>query len=135
MERPRVTGIGGIFFKARDPEALGTWYRDKLGFDVEKWGGSQFFWNRRDAEGGAAYTVWNPFKESTEYFSPSERSYMINLRVDDLEAMLKHLKASGAHVLDRRDETEQGKFGYVLDPDGTLLELWEPAATDPALPK
>ncbi|HET6604948.1 MAG TPA: VOC family protein, partial [Xanthomonadaceae bacterium] len=127
-----VHGIGGVFFKSRDPAALAQWYRDKLGFDVQEWGGAAFVWDRVDT-GERAYTVWGPFRDDTEYFQPSDRPYMVNLRVDDLDAMLAALRADGVQVLDRREDTENGRFGYALDPDGTLLELWQPAAEDPSL--
>jgi len=130
---PKVTGIGGVFFKARDPQALAAWYREHLGFDVpEQWAGAQFFWNRRDQE-GVGYTIWSPFAADTAYLEPSTKDFMLNLRVDDLEAMLEHLRARGLQVLDRREDGDYGKFGYVLDPEGTLLELWQPAAGDPGL--
>jgi catechol 2,3-dioxygenase-like lactoylglutathione lyase family enzyme len=131
----RVTGIGGIFFKARDPAALGRWYREHLGFEVEPWGGVVFPWDRRDKPGEGGYTVWSPFEESTKYLDPSAKPFMLNLRVDDLDAVLAALRAEGANVLDRREDGENGRFGYVLDPEGTLLELWQPAPDDPARPK
>lgn len=130
---PKVTGIGGIFFKARDLNSLRHWYRTYLGFDVQDEGGAQFLFNRRDKP-GVGYTVWAPFAESTGYFAPSDKAFMINLRVDDLDAMLKDLRARGAHVLDRREDGPNGKFGYVLDPEGTLLELWEQSDDDPQVP-
>jgi predicted enzyme related to lactoylglutathione lyase len=130
----KVTGIGGVFFKSSDPVALGQWYRDQLGVEVQPWGGAQFFFNRRDRP-GVGYTVWNPFAADTKYFEPSERPYMINLRVDDLDAMLAQLRATGAQVLDRHEDGENGKFGYVLDPEGNLLELWEQSDDDPYVPK
>lgn len=127
---PRVRAIGGVFFRARDPKALGAWYREKLGFAVESWGGCSFPW--REAEGeGSGYTVWSPFAEDTEYFAPSDKPYMLNLRVDDLAAMLAHLREQGCNVLDRGEESEFGKFGYVVDPEGTLLELWQQADEQP----
>jgi catechol 2,3-dioxygenase-like lactoylglutathione lyase family enzyme len=128
----RVHGIGGIFFKARDPKALGEWYREHLGFDVLSWGGAVFGWDRRDT-GGKAYSVWAPFAEDSKYFQPSDKPFMLNLRVDDLDAVLAALREEGCQVLDRREEMENGKFGYVLDPEGLLVELWEPAAADPGL--
>jgi catechol 2,3-dioxygenase-like lactoylglutathione lyase family enzyme len=126
--RPRVIGIGGIFFKARDTAALDDWYRRHLGFAIEPWGGAIF------ADTGKGYTVWSPFAQDTAYFRPSDKPYMINLRVDDLDGLLAALRAEGVEVLDRREEGEQGKFGYVVDPEGTLLELWEPNPNDPSSP-
>lgn len=130
----KITGVGGVFFKSSDPDALRQWYREQLGIETESWGGTQFFFNRRDKP-GIGYTVWSPFKADTKYFDPSTKPFMINLRVDDLEAMLAQLRAGGAQVLDRREDGENGKFGYVVDPEGTLLELWEQCDDDPYVPK
>lgn len=123
---PRVHGIGGVFFKADDPAALSAWYGRHLGLKVEEWGGAVLPWKRADT-GGDACTVWSPFNAATEYFKPGTKDYMLNLRVDDLAATLAGLRAEGCQVLDRYEESEQGKFGYVLDPEGGLVELWEPA--------
>jgi catechol 2,3-dioxygenase-like lactoylglutathione lyase family enzyme len=125
--RPRVHGIGGVFFKSRDPAALAAWYARHLGFPVSEWGGAQFDWRRAD-NGQAAGTVWAPFAEDTGYFAPGDKPYMLNLRVDDLAGLLETLRAEGCQVLDRREEGELGSFGYVVDPDGTLLELWQAPA-------
>jgi catechol 2,3-dioxygenase-like lactoylglutathione lyase family enzyme len=130
----RVTGIGGIFFKSPDPQALAAWYREHLGFEVKEWGGAQFMWGtQRERTAPAGYTVWCPFADDTRYLEPSELPYMLNLRVADLDALLAALRAEGVEVLDRRESTENGEFGYALDPDGRLLELWQPAPDDPAL--
>ncbi|MGN6514106.1 MAG: VOC family protein [Lysobacteraceae bacterium] len=123
--RPRVHGIGGVFFKARDPAALAAWYARHLGFPVSEWGGAQFDWRRAD-DGREAGTAWAPFPEDTGYFAPGEKPYMLNLRVDDLDGLLQALRAEGCQVLDRREDGELGAFGYVVDPEGTLLELWQP---------
>ena len=122
----RVTGIGGVFFKARDPKALADWYREHLDFDVSEWGGAQFPWKRADS-GADGCTVWSPFAQDTAHFAPSDKPFMLNLCVDDLDATLAGLREEGCQVLDRGDDGEYGKFGYVLDPEGTLLELWQPA--------
>ena len=129
----KVVALGGVFFKSNDPDALRAWYRDRLGVDVQPWGGAQFMHNKRDSA-GVGYVVWNPFDAATSYFEPSAKPFMVNLRVDDLEAMLAQLRSSGAQVLDRRDDGDNGKFGYVMDPEGNLLELWEQAARDPYVP-
>jgi predicted enzyme related to lactoylglutathione lyase len=118
-----VLGIGGVFVKSKDPEALRKWYGEALGMKIESWGGAQL-WSTPEK----TYSVWTPFAASTKYFEPSERELMVNLRVDDLDGLLARLRERGANVLDRREDTEDGKFGYVVDPDGTLLELWQPAA-------
>ena len=132
-DRPRVHGIGGVFFKADDPDALAKWYAEHLDVGGEGWGGHIFNWKRADT-GGDAMTVWSPFKASTEYFLPSEKAYMVNLRVDDLDGTLKALRSEGCNVLERYESNEQGKFGYVLDPEGGLVELWEPPAAEPGAP-
>jgi catechol 2,3-dioxygenase-like lactoylglutathione lyase family enzyme len=122
----RVTGIGGIFFKSRDPKALGTWYRDHLGIDLEDWGGSVFHWKGPDNPEGVGTTVWSPFAADTEYFAPSTASFMINYRVEDLDAVLQALRSEGVQVDEKVEESEFGKFGWVIDPDGNKLELWQP---------
>jgi len=127
----KVTGIGGVFFKSRDPGALGAWYRDRLGLDIRPWGGVPLVW-RDDPRAAKGYTVWSPFAEDSKHFAPSERPFMVNLRVDDLDGVLDRLRAAGDRVLDeRREDAPNGRFGYALDPDGTLLELWQPADDDP----
>lgn len=120
----RVTGIGGIFFKSKDPKALGAWYRDHLGLDVTDWGGAIFEWGGPGSEKGQ--TIWSAFKSDTTYLEPGTSSFMINFRVADLHALLDALKAEGCNVVDRTDESEHGKFGWVLDPEGNKVELWEP---------
>lgn len=126
----KVTGIGGVFFKSRDPAALGKWYRERLGLDIEPWGGAALRWHD-DPRAAVGYTVFTMFSADTGYFTPSDKPFMVNLRVDDLEALLASLRNAGERVLDRREEGPNGKFGYVLDPEGTLLELWEPVLDDP----
>ena len=116
----QVLGIGGIFVKARDPAKLRAWYRDVLGMEIQDWGGAQL-WSE-----GRSYSVWSAFAPDTKYFAPSEREFMVNLRVDDLDGLLAKLRERGAQVLDRREDTDDGMFGYVVDPEGTLLELWQP---------
>lgn len=135
--KPRVHGLGGVFFKADDPAALAAWYARHLDVGAENWGGALFPWGRLDADGRATgekgYTLWSPFKADTEYFQPSSKPYMVNFRVDDLEATLAGLREEGCQVLDRFEDGEQGKFGYVLDPEGGLIELWQPNPNDPAV--
>lgn len=122
----RVRGIGGIFFKARDPKALARWYADHLGVPVDPaWGGAVMRWREDDARGDA-FTVWNPFPASTAYFAPSHASFMVNFRVDDLDAMLAQLRAAGADVDDKVEDSEFGRFGWVMDPEGNRVELWQP---------
>ena len=117
-----VLGIGGVFMKSKDPERLQAWYRDVLGIELKPWGGA-IFWSTPEK----TYSVWSSFEADTKHFEPSTREFMLNLRVDDLDGLLAALRAKGAQVLDdRREDSEHGKFGYVVDPDGTLLELWQP---------
>ena len=115
-----VLGIGGVFVKSKDADALRAWYREMLGVEIQEWGGTQF-WSTLTR----TYSVWSAFRAETKYFEPSEREFMINLRVDDLDGLLAHLRDRGARVLDRREDSPDGRFGYVVDPDGTLIELWE----------
>jgi catechol 2,3-dioxygenase-like lactoylglutathione lyase family enzyme len=119
----KVTGVGGIFFKSRDPAALAAWYRERLGIDVQSWGGAAFRW-REGAPDGAGTTVWSPFKHDTTYFEPGTKDFMINLRVDDLDAMVAELEAKGIAILGRQDE-DYGRFAWILDPDGVKVELWQ----------
>lgn len=124
----RVTGIGGIFFKSNDPEALGAWYRDHLGLDLTDWGGAVFNWGGPGSEKGM--TLWSAFKQDTTYLEPGTASFMVNFRVADLHALLAALKSEGCNVMVKTDESEQGKFGWVIDPEGNKVELWEPPATE-----
>lgn len=132
----RVTGLGGVFFKTPDPEALKTWYREHLGIESEPWGFS-FLWREHDAPQERGYTVWSPFRDSTEYFEPSDEPYMINYRVDDLEALLEALAAEGVRIVGGPNTEDNGKFAWILDPEGRKIELWEPveSSRDPYLPK
>ena len=122
----RVTGIGGIFFKSADPKRLGVWYRDHLGLDVTDWGGAIFEWGGPESPPGM--TIWSPFAQDTNYMEPSSASFMINFRVADLDALLATLRAEGCNVIDKTETSEQGKFGWVIDPEGNKIELWEPPA-------
>jgi predicted enzyme related to lactoylglutathione lyase len=124
----RVTGIGGIFFKARDPAALGAWYQKHLGIPLEAWGGAAFRWAGEHNPAGVGTTIWNPFAADTSYFAPSSAPFMVNYRVDDLHALLAALRAEGCTVDDKVEESEYGKFGWVMDPEGNRLELWQPPA-------
>ena len=120
----RVTGIGGIFFKAKDPAALGAWYRDHLGLDVTDWGGAIFEWGGDGSQKGM--TIWSAFKSDTTYLEPGTASFMVNFRVADLDALLAALRAEGCNVEARTEESEQGRFGWVIDPEGNKVELWQP---------
>ena len=122
----RVTGIGGIFFKARDPEALRDWYRKHLGLDIQSWGGMAFPWHEAEKPELNGVTVWTIFPASSDYFNPSPAPFMINYRVSDLVALLDVLRSEGCTVDDKTDTSEFGKFGWVMDPEGNRIELWEP---------
>jgi predicted enzyme related to lactoylglutathione lyase len=116
----RVTGIGGIFIKSSDPARLREWYKKHLAIDFEEWGGVAFRWK----EPGT--TVWSIFEAKSNYFDPSTAPFMVNYRVEDLHALVAALRAEGCQVMDKVDESEYGKFGWVVDPDGNKIELWEP---------
>ena len=122
----RVTGIGGIFIKSSDPARLRDWYQTHLGIPVEAWGGAAFQWAGPGNPGGQGTTVWNVFEAGSNYFDPSKAPFMINYRVADLRALVAALRAEGCQVDDKVDESEYGKFGWVVDPDGNKIELWEP---------
>lgn len=124
---PRVTGIGGVFFKVEDPERTRQWYEKHLGIPVNEWGGWSFQWRDRDQPERMGRTEWGPFPASTDYFDPSRSEWMLNYRVDDLDGLLKELKAAGIWVAEEVQEYEYGKFGWIMDPDGNKIELWEPS--------
>ena len=124
----RVTGIGGIFFSARDPVASRAWYRKHLGIDVQEWGGTAFGWVDSDGNPAKGTTIWSVGPADGKHFAPSAAPFMINYRVDDLPALLKALRDEGCDVLDKMDDSEYGKFGWVMDPDGNKVELWQPPA-------
>ena len=122
----RVTGVGGVFFKSKDPKSLGEWYRRHLGLEVEAWGGVAFRWVTPENPSGTGSTVWSPFNEDTSYFGSGPARFMVNFRVDDLHALLAALRAEGCEVDTRVEESEYGKFGWVGDLEGNRVELWQP---------
>jgi predicted enzyme related to lactoylglutathione lyase len=124
----RVTGIGGIFFKANDAPALQAWYKKHLGIDVQTWGGAAFTWTDGEGKPYAGTTIWSIGSATSKQFAPSNSSFMINYRVDDLDALLKVLREEGCNVLEKADDSEYGKFGWVVDPEGNKVELWQPPA-------
>ena len=124
----RVTGIGGIFFKAKDAPALQAWYKRHLGIDVQEWGGAAFTWTDSDGRPTGGTTVWSVASEQSGPFAPSDAPFMVNYRVDDLHALVAVLKAEGCHVLDKIEESDHGKFAWVMDPEGNKVELWQPPA-------
>ncbi|HVI55986.1 MAG TPA: VOC family protein [Luteibacter sp.] len=121
----RVTGIGGIFFQARDPVALIAWYQEHLGIDVQPWGAA-FDWVDDAGNPTKGTTAWSIGAAGSEQFAPSKSTFMINYRVDDLDALLQALRDEGCDVLEKADDSEYGKFGWVMDPEGNKVELWEP---------
>ena len=120
-----VTGLGGVFVRSKDPKALAAWYRDVLGVKLEPWGGATLHY---DAPGHPPVLVWNAFKETTTYMVPSTREFMLDFAVDDLDAILARLKDKGVAVIKRDDSSPDGSFAWILDPDGTKIELWQPKA-------
>lgn len=123
----KVTGIGGIFFKADDPAKLNAWYEKHLGLPVSEWG-AVFKWSDIDKPEAKAsgQTVWNPFKSDTDYFSPSEKPFMINYRVENLTELLDALRNEGVAIVGEMQEFSYGKFAWIMDPEGNKIELWEP---------
>lgn len=121
----KVTGIGGIFFKCKDPKAINEWYKTHLGFDTTPYGTS-FEWRDLDDSTRTGLTQWNPFPETTKYFDPSTKEFMINYRVANLEELVEQLKNEGVTILDGIETYDYGKFVHILDPEGNKIELWEP---------
>ncbi len=122
----RVTGIGGIFFQANDPPALQAWYKRHLGIDVQAWGGTGFTWTDSDGKPYAGTTIWSIGSAKSNPFAPGNASFMINYRVENLHELVRVLREEGCNVLDKVDESEYGKFAWVIDPEGNKVELWEP---------
>jgi predicted enzyme related to lactoylglutathione lyase len=120
----RVTGIGGIFIKAKDPAMLRAWYKKHLGIDVQAWGGAKFRWVDSSGQPFAGKTAWSV--GDGKNFAPSTSSFMVNYRVADLHGLLAALRAEGCDVLEKTEESEFGKFGWVMDPEGNKVELWQP---------
>ena len=128
----KVTGIGGVFFKSKkDNQELATWYSTHLGFDLEDFGGAILKWPADTANDGGL-TVWHLAAKDSDWFSPSESSFMINYRVDDLDALLANLKSAGVTIHSGPESHENGKFAWIIDPEGNKVELWEPKAWDEA---
>lgn len=122
----RVTGIGGIFFTAKDAPALQAWYKRHLGVDVQPWGGAAFPWTDGDGKPVAGTTAWSIFPEGGDQFAPSSAPFMVNYRVADLLGLVQALREEGCNVLDKVDDSEYGKFAWVIDPEGNKVELWQP---------
>ncbi len=122
----RVTGIGGIFFNSSDPVSLRAWYKEHLGIGVQDWGGCAFQWADPSGEPTVGSTIWSVNDTTSKHFAPSTASFMINYRVADLHSLVEVLRSEGCNVLEKIDESEFGKFAWVIDPEGNKVELWEP---------
>ncbi|QNL22769.1 VOC family protein [Hyphobacterium sp. CCMP332] len=121
----RVTGLGGIFFKSEDPDKSKEWYKKHLGLNTNQYGAT-FHWRHADEPDKKGRTEWGPFDKNTEYMNPSKKDFMINYRVDNLEKLLEALKKEGVQIVGEMETYEYGKFGWIMDPDGVKIELWEP---------
>jgi len=124
----KVIGLGGIFFKSTDPIALATWYQNHLQIPIENWGGAAFYHNDKPTPG---YHVWTPFDHNTSYFAPTDKSFMFNFIVDDLEQALQQVTQGGGEQVGEIEDSEFGLFGWFIDPDGNKVELWQPSPIPP----
>ncbi len=122
----RVTGIGGIFFKAKDPKALQAWYKRHLGIDVQAWGGAAFKWTDGEGKPVGGTTAWSIGSMQSDHYAPSTATFMVNYRVEDLPSLVKALREEGCNVLEKIEESEYGHFAWVIDPEGNKVELWQP---------
>jgi predicted enzyme related to lactoylglutathione lyase len=131
----RVTGIGGIFFRSPDPSATRDWYRTHLGIDAADWGGFAFQWREKENADEVGYTVWGVFPDSTGYFGSGTQSYMLNYRVADLNRLVESLREEDVSIVGEIEQHPNGKFAWIMDPDGRRIELWEPvpSSQDPYL--
>lgn len=120
----RVTGIGGIFFKCKDPVKINEWYKTHLGLETSPYG-AKFEWQDLTDTSKKGYTLWSPFPDNTKYFEPSEKDFMINYRIEDIEALVEELKKEGVTILDEIATYDYGKFVHILDPEGNKIELFE----------
>ncbi|MCZ4244004.1 VOC family protein [Pedobacter punctiformis] len=120
----RVTGIGGIFFKCKDPDKIKEWYKTHLGLNTDPYG-AKFEWRQEADSTKKGYTLWTPFSDKTKYFEPSPQDFMINYRVENLEALVEELKKEGVTILDKIETYDYGKFVHILDVEGNKIELWE----------
>ena len=123
--KKRVTGIGGIFFKCNNTGEVKSWYEKHLGIKMDEYGGI-FEFRKSDKPDEKGYTVWSPFKDDTKYFEPSQKEFMVNYRVENIEWLVEELKKEGVTVVDEIESYEYGKFIHILDPEGNKIELWEP---------
>jgi len=121
----KVTGIGGIFFKCKDPNKMKEWYKTHLGLNTTDYGAT-FEWREDEDPNKKGSTTWSPFPESTKYFEPSAKDFMINYRVGDLEALVEELKKEGVTIVDKIETYDYGKFVHIMDAEGNKIQLWEP---------
>lgn len=124
-EKPRVTGIGGIFFKSNNPNQTKQWYRDHLGLQTDQWG-TNFEWFQGRDHTKKGFTQWSLMTEDSPHMKPSRKDFMINYRVIHIEKLVEELKSKGVEILDEIETFEYGKFVHILDPEGNKIELWEP---------
>lgn len=122
---PKVTGIGGIFFKSENPEESKKWYGENLGLAIDPWGSAFEFRNANNPD-EINYLRWSPFNKETDYFDPSQKEFMINYRVQNIEGLVKKLRENGVTIVDEIVEYEYGKFVHIMDNEGNKIELWEP---------
>lgn len=122
---PKVTGIGGVFFRSKDPEASKSWYGKHLGLAINDFG-SAFEFRNANHPNEINYLTWSTFPDNTDYFSPSGKDFMINYRVQNIEALVENLKNEGVVIIDDITEYPYGKFVHIMDNDGNKIELWEP---------
>jgi len=121
----KVTGVGGIFIKCKDPDQMKQWYQEHLGFKTDDYG-TNFEWRQSEHSHKKGFTQWSPFKESTTYFEPSTKDFMINYRVENIEALVEELRKSGVTIVDEIETFDYGKFVHIMDIEGNKIELWEP---------
>ena len=121
-----IKGIGGVFFKTKDPEKIRSWYSEHLGIEPEKEGHVLFKWKDFENPDKTGYTVWSPFPDKTEYFDPSKAPFMVNYIVENLEGLIKKLEKDDIRIIGKIEEYDYGKFAWIIDPEGNKIELWEP---------
>ena len=132
-QKGRVLGVGGVFFRSSNPGRLAKWYGETLGLVTEAWGSTHGTSFSPEGMPDNAFTVWSTFAADTEYFGDPQQSFMINLVVDDLDAALANVKAAGGEVIPEKEEHDFGRFGWIIDPDGNRIELWEPPEKIPEI--
>ncbi len=122
----KVTGVGGIFFKCKDPKNMTEWYKNNLGLNTNPYGGATFKWYEGSDSTKKGQTQWQPFSENTKYFEPSTKDFMINYRVENVQALVEELKRNGVTIVDTIETVDYGKFVHILDAEGNKVQLWEP---------